>query len=679
MRKILLTSALCLSTITYAQTTFEEDSINFNLDEVVVTSLYKNKTTVGSELTSTEIKRLNYGQEPSNMFIKLPSVISLNDNGTEFGYGYYRIRGLDQTRINVTLDGCPWNEAEDFGAYFANSPDLLSSMSSVSVERGSSSIYNGIAGVAGGILLESVNLYKDTVSHVSFDVGSYGSYRGSVVYNMGNKNKWGLHIKATHQETTGYRDNSDNSSQALTIKTGYKFNERHSLDFLTMNGFHRNGQGWIGSTLDELKENKFENGCLPEEDDEWFMTMNRLQYKGWLSESTLLTSSVYYQYQTGAYRMDLDNYMKKMIDENWTSTNILYDYGLTHHMYGTNVMIKQNINRMFDLTGGVNIYHYQRDHYLKDSSKNVSKDEFYDNRGNKNDISGFAKLSFNYNDLSVSGNIQYRHVDFYYDDFMNPDNSFSSLVNDTRWDFINYGFNVDYRFDRYIKAYASYSKVNREPTRSDMFGGNETYIGELATINEETAHDVETGFEWKNDFIKMNFNYFYMWFDNELVLNGEYGMNGLPCHENTEHSYRTGIELSSEIKLTDKLIYTLNGSYSKNRVKTETYGNKFHILSPDVTLFSDLMYKNKDWNIGCNVNYHSDMYIDMGNRFKVPYLFTLNLYGELEMMEDLFINLRLNNVTGRTNYNTAMIGTNDKMRYIQNAGFNFNCSVKYNF
>ena len=96
----------------------------------------------------------------------MPSIYSTNDNGTEFGYGYFRIRGLDQTRINVTLDGCPWNEAEDYGSYFANSPDLMSSMHSIKVDKGTSSSYNGIAGVAGGISLESVNLYRDTTSYL---------------------------------------------------------------------------------------------------------------------------------------------------------------------------------------------------------------------------------------------------------------------------------------------------------------------------------------------------------------------------------------------------------------------------------------------------------------------------------------------------------------------------------
>jgi iron complex outermembrane receptor protein len=137
------------------------DTTMVALDEIVVSSFYQSSSVASVVIDVDDIVRTNYGQEPSNVFSKMPSIISLNDNGTEFGYGYYRIRGLDQTRINVTLDGCPWNEAEDYGSYFANSPDLMSSMRTIRVERGSGSSYNGIAGVAGGIMLESINVFDE--------------------------------------------------------------------------------------------------------------------------------------------------------------------------------------------------------------------------------------------------------------------------------------------------------------------------------------------------------------------------------------------------------------------------------------------------------------------------------------------------------------------------------------
>ena len=348
----------------------ELDTSMVSLDEVVISSFYQSSSTSSQVVNSQEIDKINFGQEPSHVFSKMPSIISLNDNGTEYGYGYYRIRGLDQTRINVSLDGCPWNEAEDYGSYFANSPDLMSSMKTIRVERGSGSSYNGIAGVAGGIMLESVNIFDpNNDSYVYLSGGSYYSHKATGVYNMKPHNGWGLHVKATHQYTKGFKDYGFNSSQAITIKTGYKFNDRHIIDFLSMNGYHRNGQGWIGNTIEELELNPRANGNIESETDNWFMSMNRLQYKMWVSDDLLISPSVYFQFQDGSYRFDLDNYMKRMCGDN-TSYNMLYDYGLRHRMVGANVVGKYYLSNLI-ITAGVNGYKFSRDHFLDNKSQNI--------------------------------------------------------------------------------------------------------------------------------------------------------------------------------------------------------------------------------------------------------------------------------------------------------------------
>lgn len=189
----------------------------YSIDEISVVSFFNNDNH-STEYDKVDVIETNYGQEPSNIFAKMPSIISLNDNGTEFGYGYFRIRGLDQTRINVMFDGCPWNEAEDFGSYFANSPDLISSMDKISIQRGTNSNNNGIAGSAGAINFESINIWNDNVSYAHIGGGSFDSYKASIIYNMNPTNGWGLHIKGTVQGTDGYRDYGFNHSKSINYK-----------------------------------------------------------------------------------------------------------------------------------------------------------------------------------------------------------------------------------------------------------------------------------------------------------------------------------------------------------------------------------------------------------------------------------------------------------------------------
>ena len=655
------------------------DTTVIDLDEVVISSFYQSSSTISSEVTQKDIVKLNYGQEPSHIFSKMPSIISLNDNGTDYGYGYYRIRGLDQTRINVTLDGCPWNEAEDYGSYFANSPDLMSSMKSIRVERGVGSSHNGIAGVGGGIVLESVNIFdQNNESYVYLSGGSYWSHKGTVVYNMQPKNGWGLHIKGTHQYTKGFKDYGFNSSQALTIKTGYKFNDRHSVDFLSMNGFHRNGQGWIGNTFEELEINPRANGNIETETDGWFMSMNRLQYKMWATENLILSSSVYFQFQDGSYRFDLDNYMKRMCGDD-TQYNMLYDYGLRHRMLGANVIGKWYLSNI-SLTAGVNGYGFSRDHFLDNKSYNISDDEYYFNRGIKTDITVFTMVKYNpIKCLMLSGNVQYRYASFGYRDYVNADNSFNRKDNDTEWNFCNFGFNAEYTPINPIKIYAKFNHVNREPTRSDMFGGNENFTGEIATLNPEIVNDFECGIEYsiKNK-LYTNVNFYHMWFKNELILNGDYGLNGLPCHDNALKSYRSGIEIDIRWRVISSLNLDINGSYSSNKCTTETFGNTHHILTPDVTTNADLYWNNNIFNVGFDSNFRSKMYVDMANEYYIPYLWTLNFHGSYNY-RDFEFGVRVNNLTNKTNYCSGAINELGQMLYFRNAGINFVVSVKYNF
>ena len=658
----------------FAQT----DSLSYTIEEVNIISFFNGSETNTSKFTKEQLISNNYGQEPSNLFTKNPSIIALNDNGTEFGYGYFRIRGLDQTRINVMLDGCPWNEAEDFGSYFANSPDLMSSMENIIVNRGTSSNNNGIAGSAGSINLKSINIWHDNDSYVHLGGGNYNSFKSSIVYNMTPKNGWGLHIKATHQQTDGYRNYGFNDSKAFTIKTGYKFNDKHTLDFLSMNGFHRNGQGWIGNTLEELELNPRANGNIEDETDNWFMSMNRLQYKMWATDNFLISPSVYFQFQDGSYRFDLDNYMKRMCGDN-TSYNMLYDYGLRHRMLGANIVGKYYLSNL-TITAGVNGYKFSRDHFLDSKSQNIPIEEYYSNRGIKSDISTFAMLQYSpVEKITLSGNIQYRYAAFDYHDYVNTNKSFYRNDNDTEWNFCNFGFNVEYVPINLTKLYAKFNRVNREPTRSDMFGGNENFTGEFATLNPEISNDIEFGLEYSFDNrFYANVNFYHMWFNNELILNGEYGLNGLPCHDNALKSYRNGVEIDIRWRVVSSINLDVNGSYSSNKCTTETFGKTNHILTPAVTTNADLYWENEDFNIGFDTNFRSKMYADMANEYTIPYLWTLNFHGSYNY-KDFEFGVRVNNLTNKVNYSTGVVNDIGKMMYFRNAGTNFVASVKYIF
>lgn len=653
-----------------------------NLKEVSVVGLYRNKVNTGSLLKLDEIKTSNYGQEPSFVFAKMPSVVAYNDAGTNFGYSYFRIRGMDQARMNVTLDGMPWNESEDFGCYFSNSPDLMSSMHSIKVERGASVTNNGTAAYAGNVSLESANLQTDTLSYVDMGAGSFNTYRITGVYNMGIKKNWGLHIRGTMLETDGFKTHSYNSSQAFTIKTGYYFNDNHSIDFLSMSGQHRNEQSFMGITKDKFPKHinpfkQVENGCAPQETDNFFMTINKLSYNGRFSNNTYLNASVYYNHLLGDYRLyapDINN------------DNKLWNYHLNQHMYGANVVAKFILND-FTVSTGVNAYMFQRRHIgtilPNDTIVKTNHgygEKLYNNIGYKPDVNVFGSVSYNKNNWRFTGNVQYRYTTLNYNvdkKYIDTDVDFNH-----EWNFVNTGASVEYNTGNIGTVYGRYALTHREPSRVDMFGG-EYYTGELfASTKAERVNDIEIGYDFHYKRWNVNINTFYMKFNNEMVATGVLSsQNGLPLHTQN-NSYRTGVELSATYNPIKTWNIIFNGAWSSNKIKVNDENGYTHnnnnTYSPSVTCYleTNYMFKNK-LTFGVSSNYRSSMYVDISNEHLLPTAFNLNMYVMKEW-KHIDGSIHLNNITNKFNSSYGYVD-DGTMYYLIDAPFNFYVNLRFKF
>ena len=457
-------------------------------------------------------------------------------------------------------------------------------------------------------------------------------------------------------------------------------NDYSSLDFITLNGRHRNGQGWIGNTMDELAANPRANGNVKEDDDCWLQSINKLNYKIWCDGNILFNASAFLQYQTGWYNMDLDNYMNRIVDPMWGNlTGMRYSYGLTHYLYGGSVTVSE-YGDFFTFRSGLTYYGYQREHFMDDRVSshfaNIPVEEYYDNFGYKNDAEFFMSMNFNLDKFNIGVNGQYRYVDFSYRDVLSNTN-YSANELGTKWNFINYGANVEYNPNNSNKIYVRFASANREPTRTDMFGGNEFYPGGLTTTKAERSYDVEAGYVAVGDKIEANLNLYYMYFKNERILNGQYGLNGLPLHDTADNSYRTGVELSLDWNFAGGFHYAINGSASKNIVNSEHFKNKNHILTPSFTLNNDIYYKNSNMKIGLNNIYHSKMYLDQNNTYEIPYYLTFNFYGNYRIKNWEF-GARVNNLLNRVNYFNAAEGATDLL-WFRDAGTNFFIDLKFYF
>ena len=648
------------------------DSIRvYGLEEVSVTSLLRNNITTGSIIGPELLLKKNHGQGPDYVFSELPSVYAYNDNGTRMGYTYFKIRGMGQERMNVTLDGMPWNELEDFGCYLSNAPDLMSSMHSIKLERGASVTGSGAAAYAGNITLESVNLREDTTSYVSVGGGSFGSFRTSVVYNSGVSDKgWGFHVRATQQQTDGYKTGCFNNAQGLSGKVGYFFNSNHSIDLFTILGYHRNGQGYLGVPESLLPDHptpfkQTVSGNKPQETDNFLTGYTRLQYKGVLSDKVILTSSLYWSTQKGDYRVGWEEEERGYV---------LNNYDLSYHLYGTGTTVKYYPTESLSLTSGVNLWMYQRRHRgydipgdtLINHWREGNHKPYYDNTGYKPDLSGFMTVGWRCKSFEATGSIQLRYTGLHYRVSL-PSQKGIDIDQDNEWTFLNYSLGLTWSPNTWNKIYARYSETSREPSRVDMFGA-EYYQGEyLATPDNERVHDLEVGWELRTSRIKANINAFWMGFSNELVTTGELSAtNGLPLH--TQHNAtRYGLEGTLEYNSRSGLCARLSGSVSKNKLKEF----KTHTYSPGHTLFGEVWYNTKGGSVfGIHANERGEMWMDLENEHSLPVYFSLGAYYHQQVGKRFTLEIDLENITNRSNISNGSVDSGVAY-YIPDAPFTF--------
>ncbi len=228
-----------------AQDTLRLDTTQ-QLKEVIVTYQADKMTPITfQKISSKDLKTKSTGQEPSFLLSETPSITNYSDAGNSQGYSYFRLRGIDQSRINMTLDGVPLNEPEDQGAYFSNYPDILNSVSKIQIQRCVGTSKNGVASYGGSVQLFSPNLYDSAKTTFGLGYGSFSSLRAFGECNSGVKNRKSLYIRASQIYSDGYKYNSSNNSQSVFISRGL-FYDKSTWKMNLLAGHQQNQLAWLG-------------------------------------------------------------------------------------------------------------------------------------------------------------------------------------------------------------------------------------------------------------------------------------------------------------------------------------------------------------------------------------------------------------------------------------------------
>jgi len=564
---------LCASIVS-AQEEIKKDSLAVDdvLDEVIVSAIRvaDDAPVTHSNLSKEDIAKRNLGQDIPILMNYMPNVISTSDAGAGIGYTGIRVRGSDATRVNVTINGIPYNDSESMGTYWVNLPDFSSSVENLQLQRGVGTSTNG-AGAFGA----SLNILTDAVSEkasaeISNSFGSFNTRKHTLKFTTGklkvnDDDSQSIEIagRGSVIKSDGYVDRASSDLKSYFLQASY-VDDNTLIKAVIFGGAEETYQSWYGVTKDDLENDRTKNYYTYDNEvdhynqDHYQLHWNQKYDNNWSSNIAL-----HYTYGRGYYEQykedeDFADYSFDEINIGGTiinTTDLIRRKWLDNDFYGTTFSLLYNNNQNFDFTFGGAWNKYEGDHFgeviwARYASNSEIRDRYYDDKGVKTDFNTFAKANYQLTDkFSLYGDLQIRTINYKAD-------GVAATEVDDNFTFFNPKAGVTYTANDNSSLYLSYARANREPNRTDYENGNP---------KPETLNDFELGWRLKKESFNVNTNIYYMRYQDQLVLTGEIDDVGAPIRANVGDSYRLGIEIDANIKLGKKFSIQPNIALSTNK------------------------------------------------------------------------------------------------------------------
>ena len=606
-KRLFLSSFLLFSLATLAQEKTKDTTRVNQLDEVLVSAIRVNsKTPVSfSNLSKKEIQNRNLGQDIPILMNYMPSVVTTSDAGNGVGYTGIRVRGSDATRVNVTINGIPYNDSESHGTFWVNMPDFASSLQSVQLQRGVGTSTNG-SGAFGASLNMLTDSYSEKASgEISNSFGSFNTRKHTVKFSTGLLND---HFEIAGRVSTlnsdGYIDRASSDLKSYFLQGTY-VGTTTLIKALAFGGNEKTYQSWNGIDGETMLTNRTFNSAgiftdeagqtrfYDNETDNYQQDHYQLHWNEKLAANWNTNLAFHYTKGKGYYENykedgDFSSYGLTPIAINGTSinmTDLIRQKWLDNDFYGTTFSANYQSNKLdFIFGGSYNKYegnHFGKVIWARYAGPSELGDRYYEDRATKTDGTAFAKANYQVNDQwSLFGDLQIRNVNY------KANSDETGVVNDT-FSFFNPKAGLNYTVNSKNNVYFSYARANREPNRTDYEGGN---------VKPEKLNDFELGWRYLSDKVQLNTNFYYMAYQDQLILTGTLDDVGNPIRSNSEKSYRLGVEMDAAIVLSSTFSLRPNLTLSRNKnidlaVSGQNYGTKDISYSPSVIAGNSLIYK----------------------------------------------------------------------------------------
>ena len=610
---ILLSAALAASVVAHAQT--DTITLTRQLDEVIINAPVAQVTNNHTALTREQLNQSNTGQNLPFLLSATPALVATSDDGLGVGYTYFRIRGTDHTRINMTLNDVPLNDSESQTVFWVNMTDMASSMSSLNVQRGVGTSTNGSASFGASINMSTASPLASCLSPdsliassvgISFNGGMYNTFREMINAHIVLPSRWQANVRFSKVNSDGFLYRTASDLYSYYGDLGW-YGAKTEVVGRFFGGSEKTGMGWdgvdyntaygingadrrynpAGEYTTTAADGSDSTAYYPNQTDNYAQQHAQLSVLHRFTPQWSLSATAHYTHGAGYY----EQYKRKKLSY-WglplaSSPNSplasspdhkaygMYRKQLDNHFFG-GVVAAKYISEPVDVQfgGAANYYmgdHFGTLHYLEDSLILPINYEYYRNNARKTDANIYAKAKYRLitsspHRLTLYADLQYRYVR-YERNGMN-DEDMTDLPLEVNFHFFNPKAGLTYQNRGHLLA-ASFAIANREPSRNN-YKENVLYdasTGEYTGLpHAERLYDYELGYTYSHPRFAIGANLYFMDYDNQLVLTGEYNDVGAYKTKNVKDSYRMGAELTAGVKITNWLRWDGNLVASRNKI-----------------------------------------------------------------------------------------------------------------
>ena len=573
----------------YAIQQIEVNSVRAKHDEPIAFSAYSRE----------QIESRNYGEDIPSILANMPSVVIASESGTGIGATSFRVRGSDPSRINVTLNGVPMNDAETHSVYWYDTPDLISSVGSLQLQRGVGTSTAGTGAFGASLNMTSAPISAEFAGRASMSYGSFNTAKQELSLASGLLGgHWAVEGRLSHVSSDGYVDRASSDLASYMFQAGY-YKGGTMVKLLSFGGKAKVYLTYTGLSADQMEENRRYNpegeiwgyrpladgtheyavvGFYDDHTDNYTQVNNQLIFNHIINDKWQLNATAHYTYGNGYYRnYKNDQKLAKyglapiMVDGSSVSrTNLIRKKMMVNDFGGLVASANYTADRL-TLTMGVAASLYDGVHYGEVSGLELAPayptTEYYRNYTTKWDASCYVKADWLItNGLKLYGDLQYRHITHRIsgvnDNFDDVTSAMQRLDVDRKYNFFNPKLGLHYTFARAHSVYASAAVGQKEPTRNNFTDIRE---GEYPTA--EKMLDIEAGYGYRGSVVDLSLNGYYMLYRDQLVQTGELSDTGELLSRNVPESFRRGIEMAIEVRAAKWLTLGANATLSQNYIE----------------------------------------------------------------------------------------------------------------